>query len=121
MKYIINTDNSKDNITSVYIMEERGKSFCMLSYYEREKHIMSFSNLDVSNNFRNMGYGDDLLNFAIEYAKNHGCEYLYLFTIDKDSWITKWYKRHGFIAYKEENTECYLYLKINNYVQSKER
>lgn len=109
--YIVNTNNSEGIILS-YIMGEKGISFCMISYYEKEKHIMTLSNLNVADKFRNEGQGNDILDFAIHYAKNKGCEYLYLYTIDKDSWITKWYKRKGFIAYKEENNECYLYLKI---------
>lgn len=110
--YIENTNKSDGNVIS-YIMEANGISFCMLSYYEREKHIMNLSNLNVCDKFRKKGYGNEILKFAIECAKSIGCEYLYIYTIDKDSWVTKWYKRKGFIAYKEENNECYLFLKIN--------
>ena len=77
-------------------MEEDGISFCMLSFYEKEKHIMYLSNLNIAENFREEGRGNDILKFAIDRAKSYGCEYLYLFTVDKDSWITEWYKRKGY-------------------------
>lgn len=111
MKYIINRNTSEEN-TLVYIMEEHGISFCMLSFYEKEKHIMYLSNLNVAENYREEGHGNDILKFAIDRAKSYGCEYLYLFTVDKDSWITEWYKRKGFIEYKVENGECNMYLKL---------
>lgn len=109
--YIINEHTSEEN-TLMYIMEEHGISFCMLSFYEKEKHLMCLSNLNVAENYREEGRGNDILGFAIKRAKSRGCEYLYLYTTDKNSWITEWYKRIGFVEYKCEDEECYMYLKL---------
>lgn len=112
--YILNENESEEKIL-LSVMEEHGISFCMLSYYEQEKHIMFLSNLNVSKKFRRKGYGNDILNYAIKYAKSHGGEYLYLFTIDKNSWITKWYNRKGFITFNIEDGGCNMFLDLKKY------
>ena len=113
MKVLVNKNNSEENIT-IYLMEEHGYAFCMLTYYEVEKHRMYLSNLNVKEDRRRDGYGGKMLDYAIEYAHKNGCKYLYLYVVDGDSWIAKWYKRKGFIPFKKSSDgSCDMFLEIN--------
>jgi len=112
MKMLINVNNSEED-TVVYMMESHGYSFCMLSYYEAESHIMYLSNLNVKECMRRMRYGNEMLNYAIKYARGHGCRYLYLYVVDGDSWISNWYKEKGFIPLKKgSDGGCNMFLEI---------
>jgi len=112
MNFITNKHISKDYV-SEYIMEKSGIAFAMLTYYKNEKHIMVLSNVNISESFQKKGHGNELLESVILHARTLGCEYLYLNTIDSKSWITAWYKRRGFVPYREdENGECYMFIKL---------
>jgi len=95
---MIVNEYSKDGNVLVRMMEESGRSFCTLEYYENFKEDMWFSDFNVSEKFRNKGIGNESLSFAIQYAKDHGCKYLRLCVV-KDSWMEKWYARNGFSSY----------------------
>lgn len=112
IEFIINKHSSGNHVIE-YFMEKNGIAFCMLNYYENEKHIMYLSNLNIEEEHRQNGYGDDVLYFIKTYAKVHGCEYLYLSSENNKSWITEWYKRKGFKVFNEvENGECNMFLKL---------
>ena len=90
MKILVNKNNSEEN-TVIYLMEEHGYVFCMLTYYEVENHIMYLSDLNVSESQRYKHIGTEMIKYVIEYAKENGCEYLYLHVLDQNSWICKWF------------------------------
>ena len=102
MKIITNTNTSEDNVL-VYCMEEHGYAFCELSYYENERHSMFLSNLNVEEQYRRMGMATELISIVSSIAKKKGCKYIYLHTVDENSWITYWYKRLGFIQYNKSD------------------
>lgn len=112
MKILINKNSSEENI-AIYMMESSGAAFCMLSYYEAEKHSMYLSNLNVDIDKRKKGYGKSILDYVISFSKKLGCKYLYISVDDKRSWVYKWYKRLGFVEYKKSCVGCDMFLKID--------
>lgn len=52
--------------------------------------------LAVLPEYRNDGYGRELVNFAIDYVKHNGCEKLALGIWDRQTRLKNWYLRLGF-------------------------
>ena len=77
MELLINK-NETDGDIQLSIMDSYGRAFCMLNYYEKEKHAMFFSNFCVNEDNRSCGLGSIMINEVMKYAKELGCEYLYL-------------------------------------------
>ena len=67
MDIIINKNVNKEEVL-LYFMKNDGSSFCMLNYYNQEKHIMFLSNLNVNIENRGKGLGSNMINNAILHA-----------------------------------------------------
>ena len=52
--------------------------------------------LAVLPEYRNVGYGRELVNFVIDYVKNNGCKKLALGIWDRQAKLKDWYLRLGF-------------------------
>ena len=113
MELLINKNESEGDI-QLSIMDNYGRSFCMLNYYEKEKHSMFFSNFCVNKDNRNKGIGYFFIKQVMDYAESLGCEYFYLEVLVSNDWVYKWYKRLGFIDYKSDGERISMFKKLNN-------
>ena len=86
MKLLINKNESEGDI-QLAIMDSYGRVFCMLNYFENEKHAMFFSNFCVNEGNRSCGLGSIMINEVMKYAKELGCEYLYLEVEVSNEWV----------------------------------
>ena len=112
MELLINK-NETDGDIQLSIMNKYGSAFCMLNYYENEKHAMFFSNFCINKESRGCGLGSIMINEVMKYAKGLGCEYLYLDVIVSDKWIYDWYKRLGFVEFKNDGDRISMFKKLN--------
>ena len=86
MELLINKNETEGDI-QLSIMDSYGRAFCMLNYYENEKHAMFFSNFCVNEDNRSCGLGSIMINEVMKYAKELGCEYLYLEVEISNEWV----------------------------------
>jgi GNAT superfamily N-acetyltransferase len=61
--------------------------------------------LAVLPEYRNNGYGRELVNFVIDYARNNGCKKLALGIWDRQAELKDWYRRLGFKVNSIRNFE----------------
>lgn len=87
MKYYIND-------TTTYIASDYGIIRCD---FEDKPNTLFLSNLIVNENNRKQGYGTELINEAISYAKDHYCDTVSLEVDENEIWLLTWYKKLGFI------------------------
>ena len=112
MELLINK-NETDGDIQLSIMDSYGRAFCMLNYYEKEKHAMFFSNFCVNEDNRSCGLGSIMINEVMKYAKDLGCEYLYLEVEIYNEWVCDWYERLGFVGYKNNEDRISMFKKLN--------
>ena len=112
MELLINK-NETDGDIQLSIMDSYGRAFCMLNYYENEKHSMFFSNFCVNKESRGYGLGGIMIDSVVQYAKGLGCEYLYLEVVISNEWVYEWYKRLGFVEYKNNGDRISMFKKLN--------
>lgn len=73
--------------------------FALYSYSDDNKFLY-LSNVYVSPELRGRGFGDRVLDFAFEKAKDLNYKKLCL-NVKKDSWVEDWYKRRGFVPFED--------------------
>ena len=112
MKLLINKNESEGDI-QLAIMDSYGRAFCMLNYYEKENHSMFFSNFCVNKVSRSQGLGTEMIKEVIGLAKRLGCKYLYLEVEISNEWVYEWYKRLGFVEYKNNGNRISMFKKLN--------
>jgi GNAT superfamily N-acetyltransferase len=61
--------------------------------------------LAVLPEYRNDGYGRELVNFVIDYVKHNGCKKLALGIWDRQTGLKDWYLRLGFIVNSTKDFE----------------
>lgn len=109
---IIVNKNVDDEEVLLYFMKNDGSAFCMLNFYKQENHVMFLSNLNVNADMRRKGLGAYMIKNAILYAKSAGCKYLYFEVKDRESWLSDWYNKLGFIPYRKEGDGCYMFKEL---------
>lgn len=112
MKLLTNKNESEGDI-QLAIMDRYGRAFCMLNYYEKENHSMFFSNFCVNGENRSCGIGTIMIKEVIKYAKGLGCKYLYLEVEISNEWVYEWYKRLGFVEYKNNGERISMFKQLN--------
>lgn len=97
-----------------FFMGSNGECFFKIYQYSDDDTFCVFSELSVSDSFRQKGIGNYALNTAIDLSKSLNCKYLYLW-VEKSSWMFDWYKRKGFIQredFKDIQNNVWMRLKI---------
>lgn len=75
--------------------KELPRGYLALVTNEEEKKMM-ISKIYIDAEFRGLNLGTELLNFAVQEAKNKGCKILWL-TVNKNNFNSiKWYEKRGF-------------------------
>lgn len=75
--------------------QEKPSGYMALVADEKEKKIM-ISKIYVDIKFRGLKLGSELLNFAIQKAKEKGCNLLWLTVNKNNSDSIRWYEKRGF-------------------------
>jgi GNAT superfamily N-acetyltransferase len=70
-----------------------------------EDGVYFLQKLAVLPEYRNDGYGRELVNFVIDYVKNNGCRKLALGIWDRQTGLKDWYLRLGFTVYSVRDIE----------------
>jgi GNAT superfamily N-acetyltransferase len=83
----------RDNFARIYI-----------EIYDDEPDECIFTHLWVDEDFRQMGYGGQVLSEAEEKARELGCEVAYL-KVETNSWMRAWYMRCGYRWYNDTNDD----------------
>lgn len=80
---------------SFLVMEKNGHAFARTYWFHEESDNIFFDWLDVSENARNEGFGNELLDHHIDTANKLNLN-SFLWAV-KDSWIHDWYIRKGYL------------------------
>lgn len=80
---------------SFFVMTKDGKGFFRLYIDKEEPSILTLCDLSVEDSARESGLGTKLLYLAEELCMKAGFDTLEL-SVEKDSWMQKWYLRNGF-------------------------
>jgi diamine N-acetyltransferase len=102
-EYIESLLNDKINIFIVLEKEKEIIGFLLayeetkghLPFHKKRKYIV-IDNIVVDENYRNKGYGEKLLNYIIEYAKNENYNDIMLYVYRFNENAIKLYEKKGF-------------------------
>lgn len=78
--------------------------------YNDEHGVIYLSNVFVSPESRNLGFGNTILKLVDKIAKNKGA-YIIILKVKKASFAYNWYNRHGYKEFdvdKEDNTMVWM-------------
>lgn len=89
---IIHNADDKDNVYTLDFVN--GYALCMVYKDDTDDNVAWLANVRVHPDYRQQGLGNLLINQSIQFAREHGFEYLKLATLP--GWRVDWYKRHGF-------------------------
>lgn len=76
-----------------------GRAFCTVSIETDEPSVAFLSHVSVYEPYRRQGLGNMLLRAAEEYARKRGAREICLWA-DPDEWPIEWYKRKGYVIYR---------------------
>lgn len=110
MRYIKKFYSNGDE-QCIHIMSDGGETFIDFSFYNKERHNMWIYNLNVDEDFRKQGYGNGIIQHVIQYAKEKGCEYLYL-AVEENSFMPDWYFRLGFKRFSNQDNFIQMFKKL---------
>lgn len=85
----------------VWFYNYREYRFALYQYSDSPEKLY-LSNVEVSEQFRGKGFGNLILRKAEHYAKRKKAFELFL-KCEKESWVSEWYKRHGFKYFSVED------------------
>lgn len=81
-------------------MEKQGKAYMSIYWYDDNDSTIYIDCISVDNKMRKQGFGTKLKKIAEEIGIYIGSSYIQIL-IDKNKWIYDWYKRCGYIDYKD--------------------
>jgi GNAT superfamily N-acetyltransferase len=81
---------------SLMIMEENGKGYVRLYYYNDDIHSTYIEGLSVDVEFRRMGIATAIINVCERVSLENGADKMYLF-VKPNTWVYDWYKRIGYV------------------------
>lgn len=86
----------------IRIMEKSGRAYATMYWYRDDKNIMYFSDLNVSPEFRELGFGSDLLSICENIGKNMGFTKSCLL-VKEDSFVKNMYERKSYKFLKNDS------------------
>lgn len=94
MKYISHLKTESWG-ASILIMEQTGKAFSRIYWFNDDNTTVYLDWLSVSTEFRHQGIGTQLQEMREEIGRKLGAKTSCLW-VQKDSWMHDWYKRRGY-------------------------
>ena len=93
------TQKSYSNREVYYITDNKSFKFALYKYH-KDKHIIFLSSVFVEEPYRKQGIGNKILNEAEIIAKQYNAN-LILLQCKRQSWVRKWYIRHGYVFHSK--------------------
>lgn len=89
---------------SLMIMEKDGKSYGRMYWYFDDKYSVYLEGLSVSENSRKQGLGTKMQTIRENTGRRLGASLSFLW-VEKNSWMHAWYKRRGYIDWRDHEDE----------------
>lgn len=89
---------------SILLMENTGKAFVRMYWYNDDKTTVYIDCLSVDDKFRKHGIGTRLLIMCEQMGHGLDAQNSCL-SVNKNSWMHDWYQRKGYFDYKECDDE----------------
>lgn len=94
-----------------HLLHNEGKGYCKLYSYNDDPDIWYISDLNISENYRNMGIGTNFMNVCIDICKRYNGQKIQLQVYDNaEQFIHDWYKRLGFYEFIHSKRKEYSWL-----------
>lgn len=104
------SEDSVYQYNSVKVMHKFGIAFACIYWYENDsENQLYISDLHVSPNRRNEGFGRVIMRLYEDIGKLYEFKSLSLF-VDPDSWTKNWYSKLGFIDTKDKCDEYFTWM-----------
>ena len=103
MKFISHQRKETEGV-SIMFMEEKGRAFGRLYFYDNDSTMVLLSDLSVSPEDRKQGIGRQMQEIREQMAINSSATTAYLW-VEKDSWMQEWYRRRGYEDYADKEDE----------------
>jgi len=91
----------QDGITKGYL-RINAKHACPLESFQNRKSI-ELVRLYILKEFHGLGVANELMNFALDFARNNGFDLMYLSVWEYNFRARGFYEKHGFVNTGEEN------------------
>jgi len=95
--------SENDLVGSILVMEKNGKAFARTYWFSDDNSTIYFDWLSVDKSERGNGIATLLLNSHIEVAKE--LNVTTMLWVKKETWMYEWYKRKGYVDYKDYEKE----------------
>ena len=87
----------KDNGNLMYVPKERGKVAGFMQLEKKEADRYELKNICVIPEYRHLGFGETLLDFAKDKVKELGGNKISIGIIEENNVLKQWYSNNGFI------------------------
>lgn len=95
---------------SVFIMENLGRVYAHIYWYNDDPSIIYFEGLSVEEDAREEGLGNKLLKMLEKIGINLGASTTSLW-VYKNKWLYNWYKRNGYKYYMDHDLKNAVWMK----------
>ena len=110
----LNADHTKYNKSGGMFwiaVDEMGKVIGTMGL-EKKKNTGYLSGVYVDGAYRGIGLAKQLLDLTIDYASRHGINKIILDTYERYNRAIRFYEKHKFVKFKQENEKCYYMLNV---------
>ena len=84
----------------MYAYYDDGKIVGYYSLAIPEEHKCELNNLCVLPSYRHNGIGEQLLNHALDMARDLNCSKMHIGIVEENKVLKCWYKKNGFCTYQ---------------------
>ena len=95
--------------SSVLIMENTGKAFGRIYWYNDDNITVYLDCLSVDPKFRQRGIGTELQELRENIGKKMGAKFSCLW-VKKDSWMHEWYMCRGYNDWKKHEDDDFIWM-----------
>lgn len=106
MNKLIHRNNAFFGRTHTIILAD-GNAYAMVTIMDTNKSVAILHDLTVYKDKRGEGLGSAVLEEACDEAGRMGADAVWL-SVEPNSWLEEWYKRHGFNPLTMENYEGHM-------------
>lgn len=104
------SEDSVYQYNSIKVMHKFGIAFANIYWYKNDSEDQLYiSDLHVSYNRRNEGFGRDIMKLYEDIGGLYKFKCLSLF-VDPSSWVKDWYSRLGFTATEDKCDEYFIWM-----------
>lgn len=101
---VIRHNRDEDYGWSLVFLEKTGKAYGCIYKYSDDRLTGYIDEISVESKYRKQGLGNRMLKLLENELKNSGVCFVHLL-VENDSWMHDWYKRYGYVDFKEHEKE----------------